>query len=66
MKCEITDDDTVVAISEHNTTTSGTSTTTINQSNIIQFGNDFDVIDKQDLGVMIEGMVDRLLHEMLA
>lgn len=66
MKCEIRDDDTVVAISEHNTTTSGTSTTTINQSNIIQFGNDFDVIDKQDLGVMIEGMVDRLLHEMLA
>ena len=51
-------------------TTSNTTTTTItnsitglNQSNIIQFSNDFDVIDEQDLNTMIEGMVDRLLDE---
>jgi hypothetical protein len=57
---------TVVATSEHNTTTtSATTTTTLNQSNIIQFGNDFDVIDEQDLGATIEGMVDRLLDEIL-
>jgi hypothetical protein len=35
--------------------------TGLNQSNIIQFSNDFDVVDEQDLNTMIEGMVDRLL-----
>jgi hypothetical protein len=67
LKCEMIGDDTVVATSEHNTTTtSATATTTLNQSNIIQFGNDFDVIDEQDLGARIEGMIDRLLDEMFA
>jgi hypothetical protein len=66
LKCEIIGDDTVVATSEDNnmtTVTTTTSTTRLNQSNIIQFGDDFDVIDEQDLGTMIEGMVDRLLDE---
>jgi hypothetical protein len=67
LKCEIIGDDTVVATSEDNnsttTVTTTASTTRLNQSNIIQFGDDFDVIDEQDLGTMIEGMVDRLLDE---
>jgi hypothetical protein len=66
LKCEIIGDDTVVATSEDNsmtTVTTTTSTTRLNQSNIIQFGDDLDVIDEQDLGTMIEGMVDRLLDE---
>ena len=60
LKCEIIGDDTVVA-------TSG-DTTTLNQSNIVQLGNnDFDdVIDEQDIGAKIERMVDRLLEENLA
>jgi hypothetical protein len=46
------------------TTTTITNTITgLNQSNIIQFSNDFDVIDEQDFNTMIEGMVDRLLDE---
>jgi hypothetical protein len=66
LKCEIIGDDTVVATSEDNNTTTvttTTATTTLNQSNITEFSNDFDVIDEQDLGTMIEGMVDRLLDE---
>jgi hypothetical protein len=66
LKCEIIGDDTVVATSEDNNTTTvttTTATTTLNQSNITEFNNDFDVIDEQDLGTMIEGMVDRLLDE---
>jgi hypothetical protein len=66
LKCEIIGDDTVVATSEDNNTTTvttTTATTTLNQSNITEFGNDFDVIDEQDLGAIIEGMVDRLLDE---
>jgi hypothetical protein len=67
LKCEIIGDDTVVATSEDNnsttTVTTTASTTRLNQSNIIQFGDDFDVINEQDLGTMIEGMVDRLLDE---
>jgi hypothetical protein len=67
LKCEIIGDDTVVATSEDNTTATATTTiTTLNQSNIMQFGNDFDVIDKQDLGARIEGMVDRLLDKIFA
>jgi hypothetical protein len=64
--CEIRGDDTVVASSKHTTTTTTTSTaatTSLNQSNITEFSNDFDVVDEQDLGAKIEGMVDRLLDE---
>jgi hypothetical protein len=60
VKCEIKGDDTVVA-------TSGDSTTTnLKQSNTIQSSSDFDAVDEQDLGAMIEGMVDRLLDEIFA
>jgi hypothetical protein len=65
LDCEIIGDDTVVATSEDNTTSATAVTTNdLNQSNTIQSGNDFDIIDdEQDLGAMIEGMVDRLLDE---
>jgi hypothetical protein len=67
MKCEIIgDDDTIVATSGDNTTTTATAitTTNLNQSNTLQSGSDFNMIDEQeDLGAMIEGMVDRLLDE---
>jgi hypothetical protein len=60
LKCEIIGDDTVVA-------TSG-DTTTLNQSNIVQLGNNDldDVIEEQDIDTKIEGMVDRLLDEIFA
>jgi hypothetical protein len=64
LKCEILGDDTVVASSVHDTTAAVTNA--LNQSNVIQFGNDFDVIDEQDLGSMIDGMVDRLLDDLFA
>jgi hypothetical protein len=65
MKCEIIGDDTVVGTSGDNTTTTTTAVTTnLNQSNTIQSNSNFDAIDEQeDLGAMIEGMVDRLLDE---
>lgn len=63
LKCEIIDDNTIVTTSNTTTTTITNSITGLNQSNIIQFSNDFDVIDEQDLNTMIEGMVDRLLDE---
>jgi hypothetical protein len=67
LNCEIIGDDTVVATSEDNTTTATAVTTNnLNQSNTIQSGSDFDVIDdddEQDLGAMIERMIDRLLDE---
>ena len=69
LKCEIIGDDTVVGTSGDNTTTTTTTTTTavttkLNQSNTIQSNSNFDAIDEQeDLGAMIEGMVDRLLDE---
>ena len=66
LNCEIIGDDTVVATSEGNNTTTSTAavTTSLNQSNTIQSGSDLDVIDdEQDLGAMIEGMVNRLLDE---
>jgi uncharacterized protein YdeI (BOF family) len=66
LKCEIIGDDTVVETSGDNTTTTATAVTTtnLNQSNSIQSNSNFDVIDEQeDLGAMIEGMVDRLLDE---
>jgi hypothetical protein len=66
LKCEIIGDDTVIATSGDNTTTAATAvTTTLNQSNIVQLGNNDldDVIEEQDIGTKIEGMVDRLLDE---
>ena|SRR5919109_542803 len=67
LNCEIIGDDTVVATSKDNNTTSATAVTTnnLNQSNTIQSSSDFDDVidDEQDLGAMIEGMVDRLLDE---
>ena len=65
MKCEIIGDDTVVGTSGDNTATTTTAVTTnLNQSNTIQSNSNFDAIDEQeDLGAMIEGMVDRLLDE---
>ena len=69
LKCEIIGDDTVVGTSGDNTTTTTTTavTTNLNQSNTIQSNSNFDAIDEQeDLGAMIEGMVDRLLDEISA
>jgi hypothetical protein len=64
LKCEIIGDDTVVETSGDNTTTTTAITTNVNQSNTIQSNSNFDAIDEQeDLGAMIEGMVDRLLDE---
>ena len=66
LKCEIIGDDTVVGTSGDNNTTSTTAavTTNLNQSNTIQSNRNFDAIDEQeDLGAMIEGMVDQLLDE---
>ena len=69
LKCEIIGDDTVVGTSGDNNTTTTTTTTTavttnLNQSNTIQSNSNFDAIDEQeDLGAMIEGMVDQLLDE---
>src|ERR671918_1645906 len=65
LKCEIIGDDTVVGTSGDNTaTTTAAVTTNLNQSNTIQSNSNFDAIDEQeDLGAMIEGMVDRLLDE---
>jgi hypothetical protein len=64
---QIIDDDTVLATSDQHSTNSVTAAiTTLNQSNIIQFGNDVDVIDEQHLGARIEGMVDRLLDDLFA
>ena len=68
MKCEIIGDDTVVGTSgDNNTTTTTAVITNLNQSNTIQSNSNFDAIDEQeDLGAMIEGMVDRLLDEISA
>ena len=67
LKCEIIADDTVVETSGDNATTTTAVTTNLNQSNTIQSNSNFNVIDEQeDLGAMIEGMVDRLLDEISA
>ncbi|MDQ4014552.1 MAG: hypothetical protein M3136_02170 [Thermoproteota archaeon] len=64
LKCEIIADDTVAETSGDNTFTTTAVTTNLNQSNTIQSNSNFNVIDEQeDLGAMIEGMVDRLLDE---
>jgi hypothetical protein len=65
VKCKIIGD-TVLVTSEHSTNSVTAAITTLNQSNIIQFGNDFDVVDEQYLGARIEGMVDRLLDDLFA
>ena len=67
IKCEIIGDDRVVATSEDNNTSSTiTSTSTLNQSDIIQSENALDVIDDQDLSSRIMGMVNRLLDNVFA
>src|SRR5215210_6374102 len=66
VKCEIKGDDTVVATSGDSTTSSTAVTTNLKQSNTIQSSSDFDAVDEQDLGAMIEGMVDRLVDEIFA
>jgi hypothetical protein len=68
LNCEIIGDDTVVATSEDNNTADSAAVATIlNQSNTIQSNSDFDIIDDEnDLGAMIEGMVDRLLDDISA
>jgi hypothetical protein len=66
LNCEIIgdDDDTIVATSEGNTTSTSAVTTSLYQSNTIQSGSDLDgTDDEQDLGATIEGMVNRLLDE---
>ena len=66
LKCEILgDDDTVVATSGDNTTATAV-TTALKQSKVIQYGNDFGVVDEQDLAAMIDGIVDRLLDDLFA
>ena len=78
LKCEILDNNTVVA-----TTTSGQNSTTtritsalnalnqsltqsLNQSSIIPFGNnDFGMLNERDLDSKIQGLIDRILNETL-
>lgn len=55
LNCEIIGDDTVVATSEDNNTSINTSTTMLNQSDIIQSENDLDAIDEQELDSRIMG-----------
>jgi hypothetical protein len=67
LNCEIIGDDTVVGTSEDNNTSRITSSTTIlNQSDIIQSENDLDAIDEQELSSRITGMVNRLLDSIFA
>jgi hypothetical protein len=67
LNCEIIGDDTVVGTSEDNNTSRITSSTTIlNQSDIIQSENDLDAIDEQKLSSRITGMVNRLLDSIFA
>jgi TRAP-type C4-dicarboxylate transport system substrate-binding protein len=66
LKCEIIGDGTVVTSSEDNNRSTVTSTTILNQSDLIQSENDLDVIDEQDLSSRIMRMVDRLLDSIFA
>jgi TRAP-type C4-dicarboxylate transport system substrate-binding protein len=61
MKCEIIGDGTVVTSSEDDNTSTVTSTTVLNQSDMIQSENDLDAIYEQDLSSRIMRMVNRLL-----
>ncbi len=67
LKCEIIGDGTVVTSSEDSNTSTLTSTTILNQSDMIQSGNDdLDAIDEQDLSSRITRMVDRILDSIFA
>ncbi len=66
LKCEIIGDGTVVTSSEDNNTSTVTSTTILNQSDMIQSENDLDAIDEQDLSSGIMRMVNRLLDSIFA
>jgi hypothetical protein len=66
LSCEIIGDGTVVATSEDNNTSINTSTTMLNQSDIIESENDLDAIDEQELGSRITAMVNRLLERIFA
>ncbi len=66
LKCEIIGDGTVVTSSEDNTMSTVTSTTILNQSDMIQSENDLDAIDEQDLSSGIMRMVNRLLDSIFA
>jgi hypothetical protein len=67
IECEIIGDGRVVATSKDNNTSSTiTSTSTLNQSDIIQSENALDVIDEQELSSRIMGMVNRLLDNVFA
>jgi hypothetical protein len=67
IKCEIMGDGRVVATSKDNNSSSTiTSTSTLNQSDIIQSENALDVIDEQELSSSIMGMVNRLLDKVFA
>ncbi len=66
LKCEIIGEGTVVTSSEDDNTSTVTSTTILNQSDIIQSENDLDAIDEQDLSSGITTMVDRILDSIFA
>ena len=66
LKCEIIGDGTVVTSSEDSNTSTVTSTTILNQSDMIQSENDLDAIDEQDLSSRITTMVDRILDSIFA
>ena len=76
LKCEILDNNTVVAATGQNTTTMIASALnalnqslvqSLNQSNILlPFGdNDFDILGDQDLDSRIDELIDRILNETL-
>jgi TRAP-type C4-dicarboxylate transport system substrate-binding protein len=66
LKCEIVGDGTVVTSSEDDNTSTVTSTTILNQSDMILSENDLDAIDEQDLSSRIMSMVNRLLDNIFA
>ena len=76
LKCEILDNNTVVATSGQNTTTiiagalnalNQTLSQSLNESRILlPFGNnEFDMLDEQDLDSRIDELIDRILNETL-
>ena len=76
MKCEILDNNTVVATTGQNTTTmisraldalNQSLTQTLNQSSILLpfDDNDFDILNEQDLDSEIDEWIDRMLNETL-
>jgi hypothetical protein len=76
LKCEILDNNTVVATSGQNTTTMITSalnalnqtlTQSLNESSILLpfRNNEFDMLDERDLDSRIDELIDRILNETL-